>query len=138
YLGRAVMTALEIRRGVERRRIVAVGVSIALHCLVFVALIRQSPPLILKQRSVMLGNRGASMAVIEIPSNLIVPSLPENHRAVHAPPIKKKLARAKLPAPPKAREDSSGASLQAAHAGSPYGSQANGLSTGHELKPALP
>jgi TonB family protein len=86
----------------------------------------------------MFGNRGASMAIIEIPTDLILPSLPENHRAVHAPPVKRKVAKAKLPVPPKAKEDSSGASLQAAHAGSPYGSQPNGLSTGHELKPALP
>jgi hypothetical protein len=126
------MTQIEIRRGVERRRVIAVAVSVALHLAIFAALIRQSPPLILKQRSVMFGNRGASMAIIEIPTDLILPSLPENHRAVHAPPVKRKVAKAKLPVPPKAKEDSSGASLQAAHAGSPYGSQPNGLSTGHE------
>ena len=85
----------------------------------------------------MKGNRGSSMAVIEIPSDIVLPSLPEVHTALHPPPVKKQVAKIKLPAP-KAREDSSGAALQAAHAGSPFGSQPNGLTTGHELKPALP
>ena len=132
------MTAIEIRRGIERRRIVAVAISVALHCLIFAALIRQSPPLILKQRSVMLGNHGASVAIIAIPSDLILPSLPESHSTFHAPPVKKKTLKTKLPPRPKANEETSGASLQAARAGSPHGSQSYGLSTGHELKPALP
>ena len=128
---------IEIGKGIERRRLLTVGVSIAVHCLLLAVLVREMAPVVLQPRLVMKGNRGSSMAVIDIPSDLVLPLLPEVHTALYAPPAKKQVAKIKLPTP-KAREDSSGAALQAAHAGSPFGSQPNGLTTGHELKPALP
>jgi protein TonB len=133
------ITAFEVQQGIERRRIIAVCFSIAVHCAIIGLSIRQIAPVILKPRALMQGGRGASMANVYLPSNLVLISLPELHSAYRLPlpPAKPSLAKVKKPAP-KAHEETSGADLQAAHAGSPAGSQAYGLTTGHELRPALP
>jgi len=100
--------------------------------------VRSSAPVILKPRVLMQGNRGGSMASVYIPSDLILISLPEAHSRYRLPTPRPKAQMARVKTPPKAKEETAGAPLQAAHAGSPFGSQANGLTTGHELRPALP
>lgn len=127
---------VEVGRGIERRRVATVALSVAVHCVVSL-LVRHATPIVLNPRVVMMGNHGASIAMIEIPSNLVLLSLAEEHTAFRAPAAKKQVARVKTPAP-KAHEESAGAALQAARTGSPFGSQENGLTTGHELRPALP
>jgi TonB family protein len=132
------ITHFEVRQGIERRRLIAVCVSIAVHCLILGLLLPSSIPVILKPRVLMQGSHGGSMASVYVPSDLVLISLPEAHSSYHlpSPPLKPRVAKVKIP--PKAREETSGAALQAAHAGSPFGSQPNGLTTGHELRPALP
>ncbi len=86
----------------------------------------------------MQGVGGTSAAMVYLLSQqLQLPSMPEAHTALHVPALKKHVTKAEKAAP-KAREDSPGAALELARAGSPSGSQSFGLTTEHELRPALP
>jgi TonB family protein len=120
----------------SKRRLALAG-SFALHCLVLVVLLWR-PAQMLKPNVVLRGEEGTSSVVVYLPSREAVPLQPvsQAHSSLRVPRPKKRLvAEAKAP---NAAEESTGSVTKTTQAGSLYGSQTNGLSTGHEVRPALP
>ncbi|MCU1305884.1 MAG: TonB-like protein [Acidobacteriaceae bacterium] len=126
-----------IRRIANSTRQLSLAGSVAVHCLVLILLV-WSPARIVTPKVVLRGEEGTSSVVVYLPSREAVPLQPvaQAHSSLRVPrPKKRPVLEAKAP---NAVEESSGSTTQTTQAGSLYGSQTNGLTLGHEVRPALP
>ncbi|MCU1286544.1 MAG: TonB-like protein [Acidobacteriales bacterium] len=111
--------------------------SLAAH-VILLALLLWQPSSVIKPRIVMKGDRGSSMVLVYVPSHTL-PRQPESqaHSAVD-PPRQKSRKLAAVNKAPVAQQESEGSTAKTTLAGTPYGSQSQGLTYGPEVRPALP
>jgi periplasmic protein TonB len=119
------------------------GASVVVHLVALGLVLRQPAPVFVRPQSVVAGAGGTSVTALYLPYDLGVHSEPASEARVSLAAIKTKTPRRKpspapLKAALKAEENRPGDALQAARAGSPYGSAADGLADGSEIRPALP
>jgi TonB family protein len=110
-------------------------ISGLVHVSVLAFLLWQPHPFV-KPILIAKGTNGKSIELIYLPSNSAPLDNSQERQSVPKP--KKKSIRKPVIKAPVAKEETAGAAVEAAKAGSEYGSQLYGLTTGHELKPALP
>jgi TonB family protein len=119
------------------KRKAALAGSFVLHCIVLAVLVWR-PVRMVTPRLVLRGEEGTSTVLVYVPSREAVPrqTVAQAHSSLRVPRPKKRIVNeAKAP---NAVEEATGSTQQTTQAGSFYGSQYNGLSTGHEVRPALP
>jgi TonB family protein len=128
------------RRNGNRRWTASQLVSLAVHCAVLYLLIRQPEPIFVQPSSTLHGNNGTSTTMVFLPSDVARSyAAPPASERLTAPVLKPRQQPKPAPKPAIAKDDQpTGASAESASAGSPFGTMSYGLSTGHEVKPALP
>jgi len=115
------------------------GASAAAHLLALCLLLRQPAPVFVRPQAVVAGAGGVSLTALYLPYDYGVHGEPATEARSTQLAAKSKASRRKhRKAPVKAEQDQSGDVLQAARAGSPYGSAAEGPTEGAEIRPALP
>jgi TonB family protein len=117
-------------------------VSLAIHCVVLYLILRPAPAMFITPSSLAYGNRGTSTQIVYLSRQGFEDSQRESAEAAQE--------HIWLPAPAKAKQQSkrdesalkkkraAESEVQAARAGSPFGSVLQGPITGHEVRPALP
>jgi len=126
----------------NRRWNTSLLVSLVLHCAVIYFLVRSPRPIYVTPSSVAFGHGGISTELVYLS--------PHGSTAAQDPEAKPEQRRIALRSPAPARTKPSPkpwalnnaqqvvSADQPARAGTPYGSMAQGLATGHDIRPALP
>jgi TonB family protein len=128
------------QRAGARRWTASQLVSLAVHFAVLYVLVRQPAPIFVQPSSTRHGNGGTSTTMVFLPSDLarFYAASPASERLTAPAPAPKPRKQPK-PTTAIAKDDQpTGATTEAASAGSPFGTMPYGLSTGHEVRPALP
>jgi TonB family protein len=122
----------------NRRWNTSLLVSLVLHCVVIYFLVRPPRPMYVTPSSVAFGHGGTTTELVYWTQQGSTASQdsatkPEQRRlALHS------AARTRPKPKPSAIESTEQVADQPARAGTPYGSFAQGLATGHDVRPALP
>ncbi|HVO80274.1 MAG TPA: energy transducer TonB [Terriglobales bacterium] len=116
-------------------------VSLAIHGLALYLLLRPTPAIFVTPSSVAYGNRGTSSQLVHLSHAGIedsqAASADEAHERIWLPAPAQTMQRHPRGASA-AKKQVTKAALEAARAGSPFGSMQQGPITGHEVRPALP
>jgi TonB family protein len=125
-------------RRIGTRRVSSLIGSTAMHCLLLFLLVWH-PGRILRPNVIVKGTNGTSTELVYLPSEKADPSQPvvQARSSIRIPKPSKQRRKTDTKTP-SAKEEVAGATVQTTRAGSPFGSQYDGITVGHEVKPALP
>ena len=126
----------------SRRGVVSRAVSIALHGLLLFLILRPPPAIFVRPSGLAAGGHGraAQLVYLSQPAAqdlFLAPTATKPQPAQPKPPVRaRRRTEEPITAPP--QDEATASTVRSPNAGSPFGSQAYGDTTGHEVRPALP
>ena len=126
----------------NRKRLrVALAVSLALHGGFIALMLRRPAPRFLSPVFLMAGNGGAALQTIYLDQrgrDDVVATRTAHAKPTRKPPVPEKQEHLQLPSLEPAQQQEVAAASPAARAGSPLGTSLFGVTSGHDVRPALP